>query len=332
MIYFPPDEFTATDAFDRDLAADYLELKAMSAGDEVCFVREIFDSLEATLELNDDRHEEKLQFHEIEDVVGYAANRVEERSRVLNCAYPFKLTDYGRTVRFSGEALNLGQCAYIVSLLLSNLSSVSVLLSECRIHPIESERKQLRTYFQYFATAAMAAEVCGSSWSFGFPRPDGSGFVEKLEEIWKALKDGTVYADPSAPAFPKDDQIDVIACRVPRDDLPGFLIAVAQVSTGRNWSSKSIRFHFNEMFAQRWFRPSPATYALAYHIIPFARPDKSFRNDVLTHGNILHRTRLPLRVEEAKGMCSEDYTIEALEELTMVESWINQYFARIKAR
>ena len=330
MIYFPADEFTITGRFDRDLGADYLELMAMSAENEICLVREIIDALEATLERGADLREDRLQFNKIEDLATDAANRVQERSRILGNTYPFKLTDDGSMVCFTDTAMNHGRCAYIVSLLLSNLSPSSALMNECLIHPNDAEIRELRTYFQCFATAAMAAEICGSSWSFGFPRLDGSGFLNKLEKIWRILKDGTVYPDPSAPRLPKDDKIDVIACRVPKDGLPGSLIAVAQVSTGKNWKDKSIKSYYRDVFSCRWFQPTPVTQAITYHIIPFARPDESFRDDVLFHGNILHRTRLPLRVEEANGLSSTYCKIEAFEKLPMARMWIKQYFARIR--
>lgn len=109
--------------------------------------------------------------------------------------------------------------------------------------------RALREYFQYIATAAIAGEIGGRAWSFGFPRPDRSRFLEKLTEIWSVLKDGDVEPDPSAPTSPKDDGVDVFACQEPKDGLPGFLLVAAQVATGKNWREKSILNQVNDPFA-----------------------------------------------------------------------------------
>lgn len=139
----------------------------------------------------------------------------------------------------------------------------------------------------------------GQAWSFDHPRPDHSGFLEKLTGIWATLRDGCVDPDSSAPQSPKDDQIDVFAWRGHSDGLPGFLLAGAQVATGKNWKDKSIKSHLSDVFWKRWFGRQPVSQLLCYHIIPFARPDVDFRDDVLVLGNVLHRLRVPYRVDQA---------------------------------
>ena len=62
---------------------------------------------------------------------------------------------------------------------------------------------------------------------------------------------------------------------------------------------QSIKSHIARVFPARWFRRPPATEMVAYHVIPFARPDDKFRDDVLVLGNVLHRLRVPRRVNEA---------------------------------
>ena len=252
------------------------------------------------------------------------------RKRVLAAAYPFELDDHGDAVFFTAEQPDLGQAAYLISLLLSNLRSLSPLLEGSELHPSE-EVRQLRRYFQYFATAAIAAEIQGPAWSFGHPRPDGAGFIGKLSEIWAVLKDGTVNADPAAPAAPKDDQVDVFAWREQADGLPGFLLVAAQVATGRNWKDKSIKSHIAGVFQTRWLRPAPVTEMVAYHVVPFARPDDEFRDDVLVLGNILHRLRVPRRVSEAANLARDGVMIEAFDELNNAVRWIGSYLERTKA-
>lgn len=196
------------------------------------------------------------------------------------------------------------------------------------VYPTADEIRDLRNYFQYLSTAGLAAEIGGPAWSFGHPRPDGTGFIRKLTEIWNTLRDGRVNRDPSAPTQPKDDQVDVFAWREHRDGLPGFLLAAAQVATGANWKEKSVKTQVAGVFAGRWFNPQPVTTLVPYHIVPFARPDDKFRDDVLVLGNILHRLRLPFRVMEAEELAKRGVAIEAFDELPNIVAWLQDYQRR----
>ena len=251
------------------------------------------------------------------------------RQRALNGACPFAVSERGSEVDFIGETPALGQAAYLISLPLSNLQAITPLVGP-EVHPSEEDVRALRQYFQYFATAALAAEVGGSAWSFGFPRPDGTGFLEKLSEVWSALKDGSVQRDTAAPASPKDDGVDVFAWREQHDGLPGFLLAAAQVATGGDWKDKPIKTHVKSVFPGRWFHPVPVTEMVAYHVVPFALPDERFRDDVRVLGNALHRTRLPRRVSEAAALHEKGLSIEAFDRLRSAPDWIQRYLHRAR--
>lgn len=266
-----------------------------------------------------------------EEIAVGAVTRMQLRKSALGDAYPFELDENGRAVSFTVEKPDLGQAACLVSLLLSNLRAGTPLLNGSHYHPSDPEVRRLRACFQYFATAAIAAEVGGPAWSFGFPRPDGSGFAKKLGEIWEILKDGTVGVDSSAPPSPKDDKVNVFAWREQRDQLPGFLLVAAQVATGKDWKEKSIKNHLDRVFPNRWFSTAPATEMVAYHVIPFARPDISFRDDVLVLGNVLHRLRVPLRVAEAIGLARNGIAIEAFDQLDEASEWIRSFLDRARA-
>jgi len=103
------------------------------------------------------------------------------------------------------------------------------------------------------------------------------------------------------------------------------LLAAAQVATGANWKSKSVKSQVAGVFASRWFNPQPVTTLIAYHIIPFARPDNMFRDDVLVLGNILHRLRLPFRVMEAEDLVRNGVAIETFEKLPQVITWLQDH-------
>ena len=181
-VYLPSDEFVGHRMPDLDLAADYLELKAVFSDDQQSFSEDIVDTLELAAEIEFDDVDTEMKVRE--DIAASAVARMMSRKRVLAEDYPFDLDDYGATIFFTAEELGLGQTAYLVSLVLSNLRALSPLLDGSDMHPSLQEEHSLRQYFQYFATAAIAAEIGGPAWSFGFPRPDGTGFMTKLSEIW----------------------------------------------------------------------------------------------------------------------------------------------------
>ena len=324
-LYLPPDAFSGN-RNDPDLAADYLELTAFFSSGNQALSQSITDVLELAAEEDYETIEEELQARE--EAASSAIARIGQRRRVLGDAYPFDVEDAGDVVTFECGDLSFGQAAYLISLVLSHLSSVSDVLTGTPVHPTADEIRDLRNYFQYLSTAGLAAEIGGPAWSFGHPRPDGTGFIQKLTEIWTALRDGSVKRDPSAPAQPKDDQVDVFAWREHRDGLPGFLLAAAQVATGANWKEKSVKTQVAGVFAGRWFNPQPVTTLVPYHIVPFARPDDKFRDDVLVLGNILHRLRLPFRVMEAEELAKRGVAIEAFDELPNIVAWLQDYQRR----
>lgn len=311
---------------DYDLAADIVELNAFFAESGQAFTNDLVNAAEIGADEEYADVDEEIRTRE--EVVSGAAERIAERSRFLGPAYPFSLDDEGDVLDFDCDGTSLGKGAYLLSLILSHLSAVLPVLEGSSVYPEPGEIDRLRRYFQYFATAALAAEVRGRAWSFGFPRPDRSGFISKLKDIWAELRDGSVEPQTGAPASPKDDQIDVFAARPHADRLSGFLLAAAQVATGAGWKGKGIRSHLERTFNGRWFAPQPATQAMCYQIIPFARDDEEFVDDVRVLGDVLHRLRMPLRVHEALELIDADVDIEAFDFLHEATRWVADYRAR----
>ena len=313
-LYLPLDEMTS------DVAADFLEFSAFFSNDAMAFTSDLTNGPSiATAEENGE-----------EELVSSTVNRIETRQRVLDSEYPFNLDRNGDILTCTLDKRSVGQAAYILSLVLSNLRSVSPILNHSDLHPEEDEVRKLREYFQYFATAALAAEIQGHAWSFGFPRPDRSPFLEKLKQIWGNLGDGYVETQLGAPSKPKDDQIDVFAARLLPDRLPGFLLAAAQVATGQDMRDKSLKGHLGA-FKSRWFSTQPVTEFIAYMIVPFARADNQFVDDVRTLGNVLHRLRVPRRVAEAGRLVEDDVTIEGYDRLPEAVRWVTDYRSRMRA-
>lgn len=324
-LYFPSDEFDNARP-NADLAADYLELTAFFHSEGQAFTKDLVNAIE--IGANEDYPDVDTEVETREQIASDTATRIEARSRFVGDAYPFELDPDGDVLTYNGEDLTIAQASYLVSLILSHLRSVSPVLDGSPVYPSDDEVRNLRQYFQYFATSALAAEVQGQAWSFGHPRPDHTGFFEKLRSIWTVLRDGSIDPDYSAPGRPQDDQIDVFAWRPHADGNPGFILAAAQVATGDNWRTKSLSGHFPYVFWNRWFGRQPVSQTLNYHIIPFARPDDQIRDDVLVLGNLLHRTRLPRRVSEAAVLIENGVSIEAYENLGEAISWLRDYRAR----
>lgn len=326
-LYLPIDELTGK-SIDFDRASDYLELTAFFAEDSMALVSDLQTSI-----CSDDhgKLDEEMESGE-EDLVSGTVACIKNRLEVLgSSAYPFTLDKRGKaltcTLKPADEQVSFGRAAYILSVVLSNLPPMSPVFDGSCLHPDNNEVRQLRMLFQYFATAALASELQGSAWSFGFPRPDQSGFIKKLTQIWERLGDGQVFPQPGAPTKPKDDQIDVFAARPHPDGLPGFLLAVAQVVTGKNANQKSLKGHL-DAFKDRWFSRRPVTAFLPYMIVPFAKTDDQFLDTVRIMGNVLHRLRVPRRVAEAAKLVEAGEMIEGYDQLTQAVEWIASYQKR----
>ena len=327
-LYLPIDAVTGP-SIDVDLAADFLELAAFFADDSTALTSELANA--ASLGAAEDHADLQGEMQEgEEEIVSSAVNRIETRQDALDSAYPFRLDSDGNLLWYEMDDESFGQAAYILSLVLSNLRAFTPMLDGSGLHPDCAEVGKLREYFQYFATAALAAEVQGEAWSFGFPRPGGSGFLNKLEQIWEILRDGGVEPQTGAPRQPKDDQIDVFAARPQPDGLPGFPLAAAQVATGQNAWSKSLKGHM-DAFKSRWFRTQPVTDFMIYMIIPFARADDQFVDDVRVIGNVLHRLRVPRRVIEANLLVETGVKIEGYDRLAEAARWVTDYRKRASA-
>ena len=325
-LYLPLDSLTGY-PIDFNLAADFLELSAFFAETGSVPASEIKNAMdigapEENLDADEETHDGN------EEIVSATVELIETRRGALGSAYPYKLDDAGDILECEWRSDSLGQTTYLLCLLLSNLRSSSPILDGSTAHPNDAGVSELRQYFQYFATAALAAEIQGTSWSFGFPRPDHSSFLAKLTEIWRVIRDGRVAARVGAPTRPKDDQVDVFAARPHPDRLPGFLLAAAQVATGDNWKEKSLRGHLST-FKSRWFGAQPVTDFIPYMIIPFARPDEEFIDDVRTMGNVLHRLRVPRKVEEAQQLQKAGVSIEAYDRLEEAGRWVADYRRRV---
>ena len=330
-LYFPIDEIVGNPR-NYELAADFMELAAFSSASLTASLSVIAN--EASIGASDDYRNiaDELEGDDdnphLEELTLGVAQCLNQRRDLLNNLYPFSIDPGSDVLKYrrrpcADEYETIGRAAYVLSLLLSNLRAVSPILDGSDLHPNEQQIRELRQFFQYFATAAVAADIGGDAWSFGFPRPDGSGFLQKLKEIWKQIGDGAVQMQPGAPARPKDDQVDVFAARRHKDGLPGFPMVAAQVATGQNYRGKSISGHI-KAFRKRWYLPEPVTEFTTYMIVPFVMDKNTFIDTVRVAGNVLHRTRVTIRAAEAAHIRGNKQ-IEGYEFMIEADRWIAQY-------
>ena len=314
---------------DLDLAADYLELAAYFASDGIEVpVRELVDAhddagLSLPTDIDADAANEDLD-RDYENLMEGVWQRLEGRRDAVGKAYPFALHG-DATVSFRGQADCLGATTYLLWLVLSHLRSVSDLLTS---YPTDAEVRELRNGFQYAATAAIAGELGGRSWSFGWPRPDRSRFLPKLREVWDVIGDGQVAEEPKTAGSTKDDGVDIIAWTGKPDGLPGCIMAAGQVATGKNWREKSARNWLENVFWARWFVRQPASQVLCYHVVPFALRDEDFDFHVRVLGHVLHRLRVPRCVQKACDLRSAGVEIEAFDQLEHTADWLETYRQR----
>ena len=85
MIYFPAEEFSGSENDACDLAADYLELKAMLSSDCEALRKDI----EEALELGGDEVADEESQDRYESIATNAVNRIYERKTILESEYPF---------------------------------------------------------------------------------------------------------------------------------------------------------------------------------------------------------------------------------------------------
>lgn len=328
--FIPQDQLTGAEP-NFALAADLLELTALFAPERRALIAE----LTSALEIGQDEYENLDAMVQTRDrISGETSSEIETRARQLGGAYPFMLDLRGSILTFAEEQ-NWGRTLYLLSLLLSHLPSErSPVLERAGLVPDEPDIVKLRRWFQYCATASVAAEIGGQAWAFGWPRPDGSAFLDKLKTIWKQLKDGDVREAPSpgSPVKVKDDGIDIIAARLSCDGLHGFPIVLGQVASGDNWRSKPLRGHADHAFYPEWFSTIPASQTMVYHIIPFVVEPSMFRRETRRLGHLMHRVRLCSRALEAyeSKLSGGSIAAEGTAAFVEVERWIHNFTSRGK--
>jgi hypothetical protein len=269
---------------------------------------------------------------------------LEFRAASLQESYPFRV-DSQRMVLHANfsEQLHVGQVAYTFCLVATAIREKKI--SDLR--RLDAEILTLPLHFQVCACVAAGGYFGGAVSSFGFPRPEGDGFLPALRRVYERFGYGEPRAtvEPGLPAATKDGGIDVIAWRDHPDKLPGKLYSLGQTASGLNWTQKSVVADVTP-FHQTWFTNQPAAHYLPALYIPFfAYQDlEEYPGDVYaqararkvaTHermfGVIFDRLRIAyhanqcmLQVHEAKREAVDGY-----DRINAVAQWVNDAVSKV---
>lgn len=195
---------------------------------------------------------------------------LEYRIEVLGADYPFVLRGAGTHWRIlpaaqrADDQLGAAHCCYVFCLL------ASALRADCIQGARAGELKRtMERLLQAVAVSAAAAIMHGEVISFGWPRPERSGFRAALARACRQLGLGKplLHLPGWSSGQEKDAGIDVIAWREFRDRRPGKLVMLGQVASGRDWLSKSVKNDTHRFFA--WFSERPTEHFIPSIFIPF---------------------------------------------------------------
>lgn len=262
---------------------------------------------------------------------------VRDRSEYLGYSYPFSISDNGEELIFSQADLNEGGIIYIFCLFISNTNNKAI-FNDDSFFSVDSEiRNHL---FPACATWAAAGEVEGNAYSFGFPRPDQSGFLPKLAIIYQHFSDGQPICTPlpGVSISPKDEQIDIIAWKPRRDRAAGTHYLLGQVASGSDWKTKPMIGAIRP-FHENWFAPIPASTPtpaifIPFNIIPTQNESLQERLFVLTKtfGNVYYRYCIPYLAQKGLelGRSQKHLTVERLDDIKKINSWIQDVIEKFR--
>ncbi|WP_292993159.1 hypothetical protein [Nitrosomonas sp.] len=253
---------------------------------------------------------------------------IRERMEFLKDCYPFRFSENDEELIYDKDDLNNGSVIYLFCLFLSNTNNDDI-FDDASFFEINNK---VRDLFQACATWAAAGEVEGHAYSFGFPRPDHSGFLVKLTAIYQHFSDGKVRNTPlpGSSVSPKDEEIDIIAWRPRQDNAAGTYYLLGQVASGHNWPDKSIMGTI-DAFHETWFEIQPASKSISamfipFNIIPNRAETREDKISILTRkfGSIFYRYRIPFFAKRGLEISKTDrgLTIERTAEIDNIFGWV----------
>jgi hypothetical protein len=245
--------------------ADWMELWALTSPRRIATDSELTAISQAG---EDETPTDPIQADaETEALFNDVFGELERRARAAGVAYPFVLDARGTTLTAVAPPLSDAQVVYVFCLLVSEYRRAQLLAKPV----FERHAAAVEDLFQVCSTIAAAGLLGGGAVSFGFPRPDGSGFLTALRRTFEGrVREGRteVAVRAGVTSHPKDAGIDVVAWRSFPDELPGKLYLLGQCASGAQYRNKSVR-HFLAPFHGDWFTQQPGSPPIEALFVPF---------------------------------------------------------------
>jgi hypothetical protein len=198
------------------------------------------------------------------------ADELAFRAQTLDVSYPFELTMRAETWSIEVRPTTLEKPAarvYVFCLLISALRDRRLAGGAI----IAEAKEDFTRLFQNVSYLAAIRLMGNSGMSFGSPRPDGSTFLEAIEEFITAFGIGEPRSQflPSSMRKEKDEGVDVIAWRSFADGRPGQMLLLGQVASGHDWPDKPVAPAVGKFLD--WFVTHPSRFYLPAIFIPFVQ-------------------------------------------------------------
>jgi hypothetical protein len=288
------------------LAADWIEVKALSESTGAASKADLLkmqglgsdeiDEHGSDRMLGDDSSEVDTEIlnPRLEAWLDEVLVELDFRSRSLGDSYPFELdfNDDQWSVRCSegaGNAEDLARGTYLACLMVTAV----------RFHLVRSPDDAKDQAFasgidnclQILAYLAAGQIVGGEAYWFGWPRIDNSvSMAAAVDSLFEQMGiHGERGETPKwATGSEKDGGVDVVAWRNFGDSLPGRVVLLGQVASGKtNWKAKSVidvvRAHFTE-----WLRPYEQHSYLPAHFIAWPQ----YMEEPVPRAEYVHRLHL----------------------------------------
>ncbi len=262
----------------RSVAADWVELHALldeSSANEQGLIRSQAVQREPDhSDFRTDIDSELVDEEILEPENDFLSERVYEelayRQRALGTLYPFVLSsEYGKWSLRRREPVSESEHAahncYLCCLLISAIHSD--LLPTTNDHEVFKSSAKAMQVESYLA----AAEILGGrAYWFGFPRPDGTGMLEAIQDLAQEM--GTAVAPAARPTGlspnAADGTVDIVVWRPFLDGQAASVVAYGQVASGNNWKEKPIKSLIEGHFLP-WFDKVPSHKYIEMLFVPF---------------------------------------------------------------
>ena len=274
----------------RSRLTDWLEVKALvrsrqvAARSDVLGLYDLMEDEEHGIETDDatgDDLDREILGEDRAQCADDVLNEIEYRSEVLRDDYPFAVKIRGQQWSIIPADTNpdnqveAARTCYLFCLLVSAIRDKRISGGT-----VAALRQSMANHFQAIATKAAAQVLNGEAISFGWPRPEGSGFRSALMNASRQMRLGKPL--DRVPLWSsgqeKDAGIDVIAWRDFRDGQPGKPVMLGQVASGHIWTEKSVKTATDRFFG--WFSQRPTEHFIPSIFIPFPQHhDCQTRND-----------------------------------------------------